>query len=288
MLVNSNIIFSDAAKKGYAIGAYNINNLEWAKYILEACEDDKSPVFLAFTEGAIDYIGGYNVAYNIIKTLIDELSITVPVVLHLDHGRTFESCKKAIDAGFTSVMIDASHKSLEENIDLTCIVTEYAKKHNVSVEAELGNIGDEEEREQNFGKNCDIQECKEFVISTGIDSFAPAVGCKHGIYNEQPKLDFELLGAVCKETKIPLVLHGGSFLDDNKIRTAIFCGVCKININSEIQHAWASEVKNYINNNEDVIDPRKIISSGELAIKKVVHEKNKLFGSKNRANVSLF
>lgn len=288
MLVNSNVIFSDAAKKGYAIGAYNINNLEWAKYVLEACEDDKSPAVLAFTEGAIDHIGGYNVAYNIIKTLIDELSITVPIVLHLDHGRTFESCKKAIDAGFTSVMIDASHKSLVENIDLTCRVTEYAKKHNVSVEAELGNIGDEEGTELTYARNCDIQECKEFVISTGIDSFAPAVGSMHGMYLKQPKLDFELLGAVCKETKIPLVLHGGSFLDENKIKTAIFCGVCKININSEVQHAWASEVKNYLNNNTYVIDPRKIIASGELAIKKVVHEKNKLFGSKNRATVSLF
>ena len=284
MLVNSNAILLDASKKGYAVPAYNINNLEWAKYILQACEKDESPVILAFTENVINYVGGYKTAHSIIESLIDDLSISVPVVLHLDHAKTFESCKQAIDAGFTSVMIDASHKTLDENIDLTCEVVNYANKFNVSVEAELGHIGNGNQDLE----NSDVEECKNFVLSTEINSFAPSVGNYHGVYVDEPKIDFELLGTICKETKIPLVFHGGSFLDDNKIRTAIFCGVCKININTELQFAWAEAVRKYLNYNTDEIDPRKIISSGEDKLKKVVHEKNDLFGSKNRANVSLF
>lgn len=282
MIVNSNSLMADAFKNGYAIPQYNVNNLEWAKYILEACQKDKSPVILGFSQKVIKHIGGYKVAVSIVSSLVYELEITIPVVIHLDHAPSFEACKNAIDAGFTSVMIDASSLSLEQNMDITAKVVDYAKLHNVSVEAELGNLASDEGDDVNV--SVDISDCKEFIFSTNIDSLAPSVGNLHGFYEVQPKINFELLGAVCKEVKIPLVFHGGSFLDENKTRTAIFCGVCKININTELQYAWANSIRKYLNENLKVYDPKTIISSGENDLKRVIHEKNNLFGSKNRAN----
>ncbi len=272
MLVNSNELLNVALKKGYAIGSYNINNLEWAKYVLEACDKDKSPVILAVSEKTILYLGGYNVAYEVISSLIKDLNITVPVVLHLDHGTSFLSCKKAIDAGFTSVMIDASSKSLEENIKITNEVINYAQKRNVSVEAEVGTLNDND--------NTNSSDAVSFVMQTNVNSLAPVIGNKHGIYKEKPELNFELLGNICKQVKIPLVLHGASGLDENNLKTAIFCGICKININTDLQIAWACAIRKYLNNNQEEYDPRKIISSTEEAIKKVVHEKNRIFSSK--------
>ena len=282
MIVNSNNLMADAFKNGYAIPQYNVNNLEWAKYILEACQKDRSPVILGFSQKVIRHIGGYNVAVSIIRSIVQDLNITVPVVIHLDHANSFEACKSAIDAGFTSVMIDASSLPLEQNIDITTKVVDYAKLHNVSVEAELGNLGSDDIDDSNINVSVDIGDCKEFIFSTNIDSLAPSVGNSHGFYKEQPKINFELLGAVCKEVKTPLVFHGGSFLDENRIKTAIFCGVCKININTELQYAWSDSVRKYLSENLDVYDPKIIISSGENSIKKVIHEKNNLFGSKNK------
>ncbi len=284
MLVNSNELLKLALKDNYAVPAYNINNLEWARYILEACQDDKSPVILAVSEGAASYMGGYKVVSSLVKSLLDELKITIPVVLHLDHGKSFEVCKKAVDAGFTSVMIDASSKPFEENIDETLKVVEYASDREVSVEAEIGSLNEEDNNDNNTSIYSTPEEAKDFVFQTNINSLAPAIGNKHGLYKGEPKLDYELLGAICKSVKIPLVLHGASGLDENKIKTAIFCGITKININTDIQLAWAEEVKHYIENNPEEYDPRKIISSGKSAIKKVVHEKNRLFDSVNRAN----
>ena len=274
MLVNSNELLKNALKDGYAIGAYNINNLEWAKYILEACNSDKSPVILAVSEKSVSYFGGYHVVYSTVKSLINALTIKVPVVLHLDHAHSFTSCKNAIDAGFTSVMIDASSKSLDENIKETNEVVSYAKKKNVSVEAEVGALDD--------SIYTNLNDVSSFVMRTDVDSLAPFIGNRHGIYKDEPDLDFELLGAICKNVKIPLVLHGASGLDENKIKTAIFCGVCKININTDLQTAWSCAVRKYLEYNKDVYDPRLIIGSGEAAIKKIVHEKNKIFLS-NRA-----
>lgn len=278
MLVNSNSLLNNALKDGYAIPAYNINNLEWTKYILEACDEDKSPVILAVTEKSIEYFGGFKVVYNVVKSLIDELKIKVPVVLHLDHGSSIEACKKAIDAGFTSVMLDASSKSFEENANDTIEVINYAKEKNVSVEAELGTIFSNQ-----AGEYTTSYEAKDFVLQTGVDSLAPSIGNKHGIYETTPNLDFELLGEICKLCKIPMVLHGASGLDDNKIKTAIFCGVSKININTDLQVVWAKAVRNFLTYDKKVYDPRKIISSGETEIKKLIHKKNSIFGSKNRA-----
>lgn len=278
MLVNSNSLLNNALKDGYAIPAYNINNLEWTKYILEACDEDKSPVILAVTEKTIEYFGGFKVVCNVVKSLIDELKIKVPVVLHLDHGSSIEACKKAIDAGFTSVMLDASSKSFEENANDTIEVINYAKEKNVSVEAELGTIFSNE-----AGEYTTSSEAKDFVLQTGVDSLAPSIGNKHGIYETTPNLDFELLGEICKLCKIPMVLHGASGLDDNKIKTAIFCGVSKININTDLQVVWANAVRDFLSYDKKAYDPRKIISSGETEIKKLIHKKNSILGSKNRA-----
>lgn len=278
MLVNSNSLLNNALKEGYAIPAYNINNLEWTKYILEACDEDKSPVILAVTEKTIEYFGGFKVVYNVVKSLIDELKIKVPVVLHLDHGSSIEACKKAIDAGFTSVMLDASKKSFDENANDTIEVINYAKEKNVSVEAELGTINSKETSEYTSAS-----ESKDFVLQTGVDSLASSIGNKHGIYETTPNLDFERLGEICKLCKIPMVLHGASGLDDNKIKTAIFCGVSKININTDLQVVWANAVRDFLSYDKKVYDPRKIISSGETEIKKLIHKKNSILGSKNRA-----
>lgn len=282
MLVNSNALLSNALKEGYAIASYNINNLEWTRFILEACNSDRSPVILAATPSAINYFGGYKIIYVVVKNLIEELNIKVPVVLHLDHATTFDECKQAIDAGFTSVMIDASSKPLEENIKITNKVVEYATARNVSVEAELGSLNTNFEVDDNY-LYTDLDTSKEFVIATGINSFAPCVGNYHGIYKNDAKIDFELLGSICKNVKIPLVLHGASGLDDNKIKTAIFCGVSKVNINTDLQIAWTNAVRKYLEDQKEVYDPRKIIKSGEAALKNVIHYKNSLIGSKNKA-----
>lgn len=283
MLVNSNDILSKALKEGYAVPAYNINNLEWTKYILEACNEDKSPVILAVTEKSVNYCGGFKVIYNMVKSLVDSLNVKVPVVLHLDHGSSFESCKEAIDAGFTSVMLDKSKENLEKNILETNKVIDYANLKNVSVEAEIGVMNEEENHSDTMIVYADLEDAKTFVLQTGVNSLAPAIGNKHGVYKGEPKIDFELLGAICKEVKIPLVLHGASGLDENKIKTAIFCGVCKININTDLQITWSKAVRNFLEYDKDVYDPRIIIASGEKELKNLVHEKNNLFGSKNRA-----
>ena len=276
MLVNSKELLKEALKEGYAIPSYNINNLEWTRFILEECNLNKSPVILAATPSAISYFGGERVVYSVVTSLIKVLDIKVPVVLHLDHGRNFEDCKRAIDAGFTSVMIDSSNKSLEENINETNKVIDYAAKNNVTVEAEIGNIIN--------GELTSLEDAITLVRETNVNSLAPYIGNKHGIYESGDTLDFELLGQICKNVKIPLVLHGASGLDENKIKTAIFCGVSKINFNTDLQITWTNSMKAYLEYNKDVYDPRKIIRSGEKALKRVISEKNTIIGSKNRAN----
>lgn len=281
MLVNSNLILNKALKEGYAIPAYNINNLEWTRFILEACNEDKSPVILGITPKTVQYFGGYKLVVSLVRNMIEELRINIPVVLHLDHASSFEECKSAIDAGFTSVMIDVSDKVLEENTRITSEVCSYAKQKNVSVEAELGDFGSDDTKDNNylFAK---LDECKNFVIDTSIDSLAACIGNKHGIYDGNVTLDFNLLGAICKEVKMPLVLHGASGLDENKIKTAIFCGVAKVNINTDLQIAWANALRKYLDFDKTVYDPRRIIKSGEKDLKRIIHEKNNILGCKNK------
>ena len=279
MIVSMKEILIKAKTEKYAVAAYNVNNLEWAKFILEACNDSKSPSILEFSEGAINYIGGYNVAVSIVKSLIKDLNISIPVAIHLDHGQSFESCKKAIEAGFTSVMIDASSLPIEENIKLTKQVTEYAHKNKVSVEAEIGTIGG---KDINISY-ANINDCQKLLSEANIDFLAPALGTVHGLYHGKPHIEFSRAKEISEKLNIPLVLHGGTGIPDEMLLESINCGICKININTELQVKWSKEVRKYLKDNNDVYDPRKIIKSGEKAIKEAVIQKNKLLGSAGKA-----
>lgn len=282
MIVNSKEILESAKIGKYAIPHFNINNLEWTRYILETCEEMKSPVILGVSEGATKYIGGYHTVVNIIKGLVLDLNITIPVCIHLDHGSSTESCIKAIDAGFTSVMIDASKYSLEENIMLTKLVVEYAKNKNVTVEAEIGHIGGSEDEVDSDIAYAKVNDVVELVKKTNIDSIAPALGSVHGLYKGEPKLDFNRMKEICQKTNLPLVLHGGTGIYDDQIKKAIECGMCKININTDLQIVWSKAVREYLEKDINVYDPRKIISSGKQAIIDKVKEKITLFGSNNK------
>lgn len=279
---NSNEILIKALKNKYAVAQFNINNLEWTKYILEECEKNKAPVILGVSEGAIKYMGGYNVVSNIVKSLIKDLNITIPVVLHLDHGSSIESCKKAIDAGFTSVMIDASKHELSKNIEIVKEVVNYAKRFNVSVEAEVGHIGGDEDGIANEIYFAKIEECFTLAQETHIDTLAPALGSVHGLYKGKPNLNFTRMKEISEKLNLPLVLHGGTGIPDEDIIKAIENGISKININTELQLAWNKGVRKYIKENEDVYDPRKIISAGESNIKKCIEDKLHLLRSSNR------
>lgn len=284
MIVNTKDMLIKAKKEGYAVPQFNTNNLEWTKYILEECNNMKSPVIIGVSEGTVKYMGGYRTIVNLVKNLMVDLNITIPVAINLDHAETVDSCKKAIDAGFTSVMIDASALPIEENVLITSEVVEYAKSRNVSVESEVGQDGGIEDGKEVEKIYANIDDCIKMVDETGIDSLAPALGSVHGFYKGEPKFDFELMGEISNITKLPLVLHGGSDIDGNKIKTAIMCGISKININTDLQYGWLNAVKEFIKTNPDVFHPRKVIGSGEKAIKDVIKEKIKLFGSEGKAN----
>lgn len=283
MLVNAKAILNKALLEKYAICQFNINNLEWTKFILEQCELNKAPVILGVSEGAIRYIGGYKTVCEMVKALVSDLKITIPVVLHLDHGSSFESCKQAIDAGFTSVMIDASQFDIEKNIEITKKVVDYAKNFNISVEAEVGCIGGEEDDVIAEIYYASVQDSIDIVTKANIDFLAPALGSVHGIYKGEPNLNFERMEEIKNQTKIPLVLHGGSGIPDEKIKKAINCGIAKININTELQIAWTKGVREFLNNNNSVYDPRKIIKAGENNIKTAIEEKLVLTKSINQA-----
>jgi len=281
-MTNGLDILNDAMDYGYAIPQFNINNLEWTKYILEECEANKSPVILGVSEGAIKYMGGYNVVSSLVKSLIKDLDIKIPVTLHLDHGQSYESCKKAIDAGFTSVMIDASKLDINENIKTTSKVKKYALKKSVNVEAEVGSIGGEEDGVANESLFATVDGCRKLVSSTKIDTLAPALGSVHGLYKGEPDLKFDTMLEISAALKMPLVLHGGTGIPDEDIKKAIECGTCKINFNTELQIAWSKAVRKFIAEDKDEYDPRKIISSGKEAIKESVRTKIILLGSNDR------
>ena len=273
------------AKKGkYAVGQFNINNLEWTYTILCKCQEIKAPVILGVSEGAVRYMGGFHVVADMVKAVIKDKNITVPVALHLDHGSSFEKCKAALDAGFTSVMIDASHHSFEDNIRITKEVVEYAKNTNASVEAELGKVGGQEDDVVAETMYADLQECITLVNETGIDALAPALGSVHGPYQGEPKLGFkemEEIGTALSET--PLVLHGGSGIPVDQIKRAIACGTSKINVNTEFQQAWTELVRETLAKNPTVYDPRKVIGPGLKGIEAVVVEKCEVFGCIGKA-----
>jgi fructose-bisphosphate aldolase, class II len=276
-------MLNTALKEGYAVGQFNINNLEWTQAILSAAEEEKSPVILGVSEGAARYMGGFTVVTSIVKALMKEMNSTVPVAIHLDHGSSFDKCKAAIEAGFTSVMIDASHFSFEENIKITQQVVEYAHKRGVSVEAELGTVGGQEDDVIADGViYADPNECKELVNLTGIDCLAPALGSVHGPYKGEPKLGFEEMELICKTIELPLVLHGGTGIPTDQIKKSISLGTAKINVNTENQIAFTKAARAILNSDPDVYDPRKFIGPGREAIKETVIGKMREFGSSGK------
>lgn len=277
MLVNTKEMLLEAKKGNYAIPHFNIINLEIAKYVLEECEKQQCPAILGVTEGALKHMGGANVVVGMVKGLLKELNITIPVALHIDHGTSFDTCKKAIDAGFTSVMIDASKYELDENIRITKEVVDYAHQFDVTVEAEVGHVGGVEDNISATNLNATLEESVALVNETGIDLLTPAVGTAHGIYKGVPVIDFDLIKKIGSTVSLPIVLHGGSGVPESDIRKAISNGINKINIDTEIRQAWQKGVAEFIQDNPNVIDPRKIIGNAEQFIKKVVNDKIKLF-----------
>lgn len=282
MLVNMKDMLTKAKNEKYATPQFNINNLEWTRFILEECEKIKTPVILGVSEGAAKYMGGFKTVKDMVTNLMEYLNISIPVALHLDHGSSFEVCKEAIDSGFTSVMIDASKYELEENIKITKQVVDYAKNKNVTVEAELGCVGGSE----SGIVYADVEESITFSKEANIDFLAPALGSVHGIYKGEPKLNFERMEKISKLTNLPLVLHGGSGIYDEQIKKAISCGICKINFNTELQIAWANALRKKMKI-DNTYDPRKIIKMGEQAVKECIKEKCTLLGSINIADTLL-
>lgn len=284
MIVNAKKMLEDAKVNKYAVPHFNINNLEWTRYILEECNRLKSSVILGVSEGAIRYMGGYKVVANLVKNLDEELNIQIPVAIHLDHGSSVESCKKAVDAGFTSVMIDASKYSLEENIDMTKQVVEYARIKNITIEAEIGHIGGSEDNMSSELAYAKVDDAVKLYNETKIDFLAPALGSVHGLYKGEPCLDFDKMKEISEKTNIPLVLHGGTGIDDEKLKKAIASGICKVNINTELQIAWTKAVRKFLSEDTKAYDPRTVIKSGEQSMKQAIEHKVNVLGSINRIN----
>lgn len=278
-------MLNKAFKEHYAVGQFNINNVEWTSAILEEAEKTKTPVILGVTTSAAKYMGGWHTVVGMVKGLMEDLKITVPVALHVDHGPTVKDCKDAIDAGFTSVMIDASHYPLEENIRIVKEVADYAhsRPNYVSVEAELGRVGGQEDFVVAESAYAIPEECVRLVKETGVDCLAPALGSVHGPYHGEPKLGFKEMKEIAGLVNIPLVLHGGSGIPNDQLRMAIDRGTSKININTECQMAWTKIVREVLSTNDKVYDPRKIIGPGREGIKQVFIDKVTVFGSLGKA-----
>ncbi|OMP66570.1 class II fructose-bisphosphate aldolase [Domibacillus epiphyticus] len=285
-LVSMTEMLNTAKENKYAVGQFNLNNLEFTQAILQAAEEEKSPVILGVSEGAARYMGGFKLVVAMVKELMDEYGVTVPVAIHLDHGSSFESCAKAIHAGFTSVMIDGSHHPLEENIALTKKVVELAHFHGVSVEAELGRIGGQEDDlivDDADAMYAIPSECDQLVRETGVDCFAPALGSVHGPYKGEPNLGFDRMKEVMELTGVPLVLHGGTGIPTKDIEKAISLGTAKINVNTENQIASAKAVRETLAAKPEEYDPRKYLGPARDAIKETVKGKMREFGSSGKA-----
>jgi 6-phospho-5-dehydro-2-deoxy-D-gluconate aldolase len=272
------------AKEGhYAVGQYNINNLESAQAFLQAAEEERAPVILAASDRLVDFLGGFKTIVEMVKGLIEEMAITVPVALHLDHGRSVERCKQAIDAGFTSVMIDGSHHPIDVNIAMTKQVVDYAHPRQVTVEAEVGTVGGIEDGLVGGIKYADPDECLRMVKEAKIDALAAALGSVHGPYQGEPKLGFDEMKQISELTDIPLVLHGGSGIPEYHIQKAIELGHAKINVNTECTQVWAQAIREVLASDEKVYEPRAIIIPAKEAIKAVVKNKMKEFKTSHKA-----
>ena len=286
-LVNASEMLKKAHEGHYAVGHFNINNLEWTKSILQTAQEMNSPVILGVSEGAGKYMCGYKTIVGMVNGMLENLKITVPVALHLDHG-TYEGAKACIEAGFSSVMFDGSHYPIEENIEKTKGLVALCKEKGISLEAEVGAIGGEEDGVVAAGECADPNECK-MIADLGVDMLAAGIGNIHGKYPANwPGLSFETLAAVREKTgDMPLVLHGGTGIPADMIKKAISLGVSKVNVNTECQLAFADATRKYIEAGKDLegkgFDPRKLLAPGCEAIKETVREKIELFGSKDKA-----
>ncbi|MBP1562639.1 MAG: class II fructose-1,6-bisphosphate aldolase [Oscillospiraceae bacterium] len=287
MLVSAKEMLNKAREGKYAVGQFNINNLEWTKSILTVAEELKSPVILGVSEGAGKYMTGYKTIVGMVNGMIEEMNITVPVALHLDHG-SFEGAQKCIRAGFSSIMFDGSHYPIDENIEKTKILVDACNVLGISIEAEVGSIGGEEDGVVGLGECADPKECKA-IADLGVTMLAAGIGNIHGKYPANwPGLSFETLEAVKKEVgDMPLVLHGGTGIPADMIKKAISLGVAKINVNTECQLSFAEATRKYIEEGKDQqgkgFDPRKLLAPGAEAIKATVKEKMELFGSVGKA-----
>jgi len=286
-LVSAKEMLEKARREGYAIGQFNINNLEWTKAILTVAQEKQSPVILGVSEGAGKYMAGYNTVVAMVENIMKTLGVTVPVALHLDHG-SYEGAKACIEAGFSSVMFDGSHYPFEENVEKTKDIVRLAGEKGLSVEAEVGSIGGEEDGVTGTGEVADPEECRK-IASLGITMLAAGIGNIHGSYpDDWQGLDMEVLKEIGETTnEVPLVLHGGTGIPDDMVTEAISYGVSKINVNTEKQLAFAAAVRKYIEEGKDRVgkgfDPRKLLAPGVEAIMNVVREKMDLFGSTNKA-----
>ncbi len=287
MLVSAKEMLTKAKEGHYAVGQFNINNLEWTKAVLLTAEEQKSPVILGVSEGAGKYMCGYKTVADMVKAMIDELKITVPVALHLDHG-SYEGCYKCIEAGFSSIMFDGSHYPIDENVAKTRELVKVCEEKGLSLEAEVGSIGGEEDGVVGMGECADPNECK-MIADLGVTMLAAGIGNIHGKYPENwPGLSFETLAAVSEKVgKMPLVLHGGTGIPEDMIKQATNLGVSKINVNTECQLSFAAATRAYIEAGKDQqgkgFDPRKLLAPGFEAIKATVKEKMELFGSVGKA-----
>ena len=287
MLVNAVEMLKKARDGRYAVAQININNLEWTKAVLQTVEELKSPVILGVSAGAGKYMTGFSTVVAMVKAMDKALNITVPVALHLDHGK-YDEGLECVDAGFTSIMFDGSHFSIEENVEKTKELVEIAHKNGLSIEAEVGSIGGEEDGVIGMGEIADPEQCK-LIASLGIDFLAAGIGNIHGVYPANWKgLDFDALEKIHNATnQIPLVLHGGTGIPDDMIKKAISLGVSKINVNTECQLTFSAATRKYIEEGKDKekkgFDPRKLLAPGVEAIKQTVREKILLFGSNNKA-----
>ena len=286
-LVSAKEMLNKAKEGKYAVGQFNINNLEWTKAILLTAQENNSPVILGVSEGAGKYMCGYKTIVGMVNGMLEELKITVPVAIHLDHG-SFEGAKACIEAGFSSVMFDGSHYAIEENIQKTKEIIEIASSKGISVEAEVGSIGGEEDGVIGAGEVADPAECKQ-IADLGVTMLAAGIGNIHGVYPENwAGLSFETLEKIDNSVgTMPLVLHGGTGIPADMIKKAISLGVSKINVNTECQLAFAAATRKYVEEGKDLqgkgFDPRKLLAPGFEAIKATVKEKMELFGSINRA-----
>ncbi|QVK21216.1 class II fructose-1,6-bisphosphate aldolase [Mycoplasmatota bacterium] len=287
MLVNAKEMLLKAREEGYAVGQFNINNLEWTKAIIETAQENNSPVILGVSEGAGKYMGGFKTVVGMVNGMLEELNITVPVAIHLDHG-SFEGAKSAMQAGFSSVMFDGSHYQIDENITKTLDIIEIANENNISVEAEVGSIGGEEDGVVGAGEVADPNECKK-IADLGVSMLAAGIGNIHGKYPENwTGLNFDVLKQIQDITSgMPLVLHGGTGIPNDMVTESISLGVSKINVNTECQIVFTEATRIYFEEGKDKVgkgfDPRKVLAPGYQAIKDVVKEKMELFGSINKA-----